>query len=148
MTEKYLKTAWNNGLLTANNIHLVNLKSGQMHITTSMFQGIFDFQRLFIAEQKVFPVFPLKAVLNSYSSYYPPGRLQENNESKRICEKSGTYYNSRNMDSKIRYIFPIKKYRGRLKGVHILLSNSQAGPGRTVRQEQEDILATTYKPFS
>ena len=30
-------------------------------------------------------------------------------------------------------------YRDRLKGVQILLSNSQAGPGRKVKQEQEEI---------
>ena len=30
-------------------------------------------------------------------------------------------------------------YRDRLKGVQIVLSNSQAEPGRTVQQEQEEI---------
>ena len=30
-------------------------------------------------------------------------------------------------------------YRDRLKGLQILLSNSQAGPGRKVKQEQEEI---------
>ena len=30
-------------------------------------------------------------------------------------------------------------YRDRLKGVQILLSNSQAGPGRKVKQEQEEM---------
>ena len=30
-------------------------------------------------------------------------------------------------------------YRERLKGVHILLSNSQEGPGRTGKQEQDKI---------
>ena len=32
-----------------------------------------------------------------------------------------------------------KIYRDRLKGMQILLSNNQAGPGRTVKQEQEEI---------
>ena len=32
-----------------------------------------------------------------------------------------------------------KHYRARNKGVQISLSNSQAGPGRTVKQEQEEI---------
>ena len=32
-----------------------------------------------------------------------------------------------------------RTYRDRLKGVHILLSNSQAGPGRWVKQEQRGI---------
>ena len=30
-------------------------------------------------------------------------------------------------------------YRDRLKGVQVLLSNSQVGPGREVKQEQEEI---------
>ena len=33
----------------------------------------------------------------------------------------------------------VAKYRDRLKGMQILLSNSQAGPGKTVKQEQEYI---------
>ena len=33
----------------------------------------------------------------------------------------------------------VHQYRARNKGMHILLSNSQAGPGRTVKQEQEEI---------
>ena len=39
------------------------------------------------------------------------------------------------------------KYRDRLKGVRILLSNSQAGPGRTVKQEQEDISCNHVPSF-
>ena len=31
------------------------------------------------------------------------------------------------------------EYRDRLKGVQILLSSTQAGPGRKVKQEQEEI---------
>ena len=31
------------------------------------------------------------------------------------------------------------RYRGANKGLHVLLSRTQAGPGRTVKQEQEDI---------
>ena len=34
-----------------------------------------------------------------------------------------------------------------LKGVHILLSNSQAGPGRKVKQEQEDISRNHVQAF-
>ena len=32
--------------------------------------------------------------------------------------------------------------------MYVLLSRTQARLGRAVKQEQEDILATTYKPFS
>ena len=38
-------------------------------------------------------------------------------------------------------------YRDRLKGVHILLSNSQAGPGKTVKQEQEEISRNHVQVF-
>ena len=31
------------------------------------------------------------------------------------------------------------KYRGVNKGLHVLLSRTQAGPGKTVKQEQEEI---------
>ena len=31
------------------------------------------------------------------------------------------------------------QYRDELKGLYVLLSRTQAGPGRTVKQEQEDI---------
>ena len=44
-----------------------------------------------------------------------------------------------NMDAKIGRTAELLLYRDWLKGVHILLSNSQAGPGRTVKQEQEEI---------
>ena len=30
------------------------------------------------------------------------------------------------------------KYRGELKGLYVLLSRTQAGPGRAVEQEQEE----------
>ena len=40
-----------------------------------------------------------------------------------------------------------KLYRVRLKDVHILLSNSQAGPARTVKQEQEDIFHNHVPSF-
>ena len=33
----------------------------------------------------------------------------------------------------------IPLYRGELKGLYVLLSRIQAGPGRTVKQEQEEI---------
>ena len=38
-------------------------------------------------------------------------------------------------------------YRDRLKGVNILLSNSQAGPGRKVKQEQEEISRNHVEAF-
>ena len=38
-------------------------------------------------------------------------------------------------------------YRDRLKGVQILLSNSQAGPGRKVKQEQEEISRNHVQAF-
>ena len=52
-TRRYLKHTWSAGLLGANNIHLVNVKSDQMQLTALKFQEIFDFQRLFFAEHKV-----------------------------------------------------------------------------------------------
>ena len=39
------------------------------------------------------------------------------------------------------------KYRDRLKGMHILLSNSQAGPGETAKQEQEEISRNHVQTF-
>ena len=39
------------------------------------------------------------------------------------------------------------KYRARNKGMQILLSNSQAGPGRTVKQEQEEISRNHVQAF-
>ena len=41
----------------------------------------------------------------------------------------------------------LRYYRGPGKSMQILLSNSQAGPDRTVKQEQEEILSTAYKLF-
>ena len=38
-------------------------------------------------------------------------------------------------------------YRDRLKGMHILLCNSQAGPGRTVKQQQEEISRNHVQAF-
>ena len=38
-------------------------------------------------------------------------------------------------------------YGARKKGMHILLSNSQAGPGTTVKQEQEDIYRNHVQAF-
>ena len=38
-------------------------------------------------------------------------------------------------------------YRARNKGMQILLSNSQAGPGRTVKQEQEEISRNHVQAF-
>ena len=38
-------------------------------------------------------------------------------------------------------------YKDRLKGVQILLSNSQAGPGRKVKQEQEEISRNHVQAF-
>ena len=39
-------------------------------------------------------------------------------------------------------------YRGPGKSMQILLSNSQAGPGRTVKQEQEEISRNHVQTFS
>ena len=41
----------------------------------------------------------------------------------------------------------IPQYRDRLKGVQILLSNSQAGSGRKVKQEQEEISRNHEQAF-
>ena len=38
-------------------------------------------------------------------------------------------------------------YRGGNKGLHVLLSRTQAGPGRTVKQEQEDISRSHVQAF-
>ena len=38
-------------------------------------------------------------------------------------------------------------HKERLKGVHILLSNSQAGPGKAVKQEQEEISCNHVQAF-
>ena len=40
-----------------------------------------------------------------------------------------------------------KIYRARNKGMQILLSNSQAEPGRKVKQEQEDISRNHVQTF-
>ena len=42
---------------------------------------------------------------------------------------------------------PPSLYRARNKGMLILLSNSQAGPGRTVKQEQEEISRNHVQAF-
>ena len=52
-TRRYLNHIWGAGLLGANNIHLVNIKSDQMQLRALMFPEMFDFQRLFFAEHKV-----------------------------------------------------------------------------------------------
>ena len=39
------------------------------------------------------------------------------------------------------------KYRGVNKGVHVLISRIQAGPGRTVKQEQEEISRNHVQTF-
>ena len=41
----------------------------------------------------------------------------------------------------------LRDYRARNKGLQILLSNSQAGPGRTVKQEQEEISRNHVQAF-
>ena len=38
-----------------------------------------------------------------------------------------------------KYVRHVIQYRGANKGLHVLLSRTQAGPGRTVKQEQEEI---------
>ena len=39
------------------------------------------------------------------------------------------------------------KYRGVNKGLYVLLSRTQAGPGRTVKQEQEEISRNHVQTF-
>ena len=43
--------------------------------------------------------------------------------------------------------FGLPLYRDRLKGMQIVLSDSQAGPGRTVKQEQGDIFCNHVQAF-
>ena len=52
-----------------------------------------------------------------------------------------------NMDAKIGRTAELLLYRDWLKGVQILLSNSQAGPGRKVKQEQEEISRNHVQAF-
>ena len=40
------------------------------------------------------------------------------------------------------------KYRGANKGLYVLLSRTQAGPGTTVKQEQEEISRNHVQTFS
>ena len=44
-------------------------------------------------------------------------------------------------------IFVAQLYRDRVKGVQIMLSNSQAGPDRKVKQEQEEISRNHVQAF-
>ena len=46
-----------------------------------------------------------------------------------------------------RYIAPISLYRDRLKSMQILLSMTQAGPGRAVKHEQEEISRNQVQTF-
>ena len=46
-----------------------------------------------------------------------------------------------------RAVHSLNHYRYRLKGVQILLSNSQAGPGIKVKQEQEEISRKHVQAF-
>ena len=43
--------------------------------------------------------------------------------------------------------FQIRQYRGANKGLHVLLSRTKAGPGRTVKQEQEEISRNHVQTF-
>ena len=43
--------------------------------------------------------------------------------------------------------FFLTKYRGVNKGLYVLLSSTQAGPGRTVKQEQEEISRNRIQTF-
>ena len=54
---------------------------------------------------------------------------------------------SRNIHCAVYVYDLVGMYRDRLKGVQILLSNSQAGPGRTVKQEQEEISRNHVQAF-
>ena len=49
---------------------------------------------------------------------------------------AGSWVNSR---GKFIFAIEVATYRDRNKGMQILLSNIQAGPGRKVKQEQEEI---------
>ena len=53
--------------------------------------------------------------------------------------------NNGHLISKVNYV--MRLYRDRLKGVQILLSRTQAGPGRKVKQEQEEISANHVQAF-
>ena len=52
-TKKYLKHAWEAGLIGSNNIHVVNVDSRTFEPKKLMFSDIFDFQRLFLAKNWV-----------------------------------------------------------------------------------------------
>ena len=43
--------------------------------------------------------------------------------------------------------FVLSKYRGENKGLFVFLSRTQAGPGRTVKQEQEEISPNHVQTF-
>ena len=45
------------------------------------------------------------------------------------------------------HVSPISMYRGANKGMDVLLSRTQAGPGRTVKQEQEEISRNHVQAF-
>ena len=47
----------------------------------------------------------------------------------------------------IRIHFPKSDYRGVNKGVYVLLGRTQSGPGRTVKQEQEEISRNHIQTF-
>ena len=55
-----------------------------------------------------------------------------------VCGKSMLEWNILSKRYK-KYVYILHEYRAHKKGLQILLSNSQAGPGRKVKQEQEEI---------
>ena len=55
--------------------------------------------------------------------------------------------NNQNIISSSFHLLNIMNYRGVNKGLHVLLSRTQAGPGRTVEQEQEDISRNHVQTF-
>ena len=51
--KKYLKHAWEAGLIGSNNIHVVTVNSSKFEQEELMFPDIFDFQRLYLAKNLV-----------------------------------------------------------------------------------------------
>ena len=62
---------------------------------------------------------------------------------------SSSRVDSSNFDDEHRILRNLKAdlYRGANKGLHVLLSRTQAGPGRTVKQEQEQISRNHVQTF-
>ena len=59
------------------------------------------------------------------------------------CSDDGSIFGGENLGTTKRA--PV--YRGVNKGLHVLLSRTQVGPGRTVKQEQEEISHNHVQTF-